>query len=198
MIAVRAAAVTVDPNGAPAGGLNSAECEIVFVEFLGDLVKLHLLDGRRAHARQGRRRAVPGACAAVRASASGSRGRRRMSSSSTPEPARRRRSCQARARRGRGGRGDPRPAAAEGGACARRGRRRPTRRRRLGDGRAGGARAALDRLLPRRAARDHRPRQLLDVHRLRLRAHVDAGQLQRAVQRPRPTGTTCSRRSSRR
>jgi ABC-type Fe3+/spermidine/putrescine transport system ATPase subunit len=45
MISVRAAAVVVDPNGTPAGGVNSAECEIVFVEFLGDLVKLHLLTG---------------------------------------------------------------------------------------------------------------------------------------------------------
>jgi ABC-type Fe3+/spermidine/putrescine transport system ATPase subunit len=45
MISVRAAAVTVDPNGASVGELNSAECEIVFVEFLGDLVKLHLLAG---------------------------------------------------------------------------------------------------------------------------------------------------------
>src|SRR5262245_53573863 len=44
MIAVRAAAVTVEDNGA-ADGLNSAECEIVFVEFLGDLVKLHLVAG---------------------------------------------------------------------------------------------------------------------------------------------------------
>jgi ABC-type Fe3+/spermidine/putrescine transport system ATPase subunit len=45
MIAVRAAAVTVDTNGASGDALNSAECEIVFVEFLGDLVKLHLLTG---------------------------------------------------------------------------------------------------------------------------------------------------------
>jgi ABC-type Fe3+/spermidine/putrescine transport system ATPase subunit len=45
MISVRAAAVIVDPNGTLAGDLNSAECEIVFVEFLGDLVKLHLLTG---------------------------------------------------------------------------------------------------------------------------------------------------------
>jgi hypothetical protein len=45
MIAVRAAAVTVDPSGSAAAGLNSADCEVVFVEFLGDLVKLHLLAG---------------------------------------------------------------------------------------------------------------------------------------------------------
>jgi len=45
MVAVRAAAVEVDENGSSADGLNSAECEIVFVEFLGDLVKLHLLVG---------------------------------------------------------------------------------------------------------------------------------------------------------
>ncbi|MSO94935.1 MAG: ABC transporter ATP-binding protein [Thermoleophilia bacterium] len=44
MVAVRAAAVEVVENvGGPA--LNSAECEIVFVEFLGDLVKLHLTVG---------------------------------------------------------------------------------------------------------------------------------------------------------
>ena len=45
MIAVRAAAVTVDANDLAPSGLNSVECEIVFVEFLGDLVKLHLLTG---------------------------------------------------------------------------------------------------------------------------------------------------------
>ena len=45
MVAVRAAAVTVDTDGSAPSGLNSAECEIVFVEFLGDLVKLHLLTG---------------------------------------------------------------------------------------------------------------------------------------------------------
>ncbi|MDH4177465.1 MAG: ABC transporter ATP-binding protein [Thermoleophilia bacterium] len=45
MIAIRAAAVTVDADGSTAGELNSAECEIVFVEFLGDLVKLHLVAG---------------------------------------------------------------------------------------------------------------------------------------------------------
>jgi ABC-type Fe3+/spermidine/putrescine transport system ATPase subunit len=45
MVAVRAAAVEVGANGAAPDGLNSAECEIVFVEFLGDLVKLHLLTG---------------------------------------------------------------------------------------------------------------------------------------------------------
>jgi len=41
-IAVRAAAVRVLEGGAPADRVNTAECEIVFVEFLGDLVKLHL------------------------------------------------------------------------------------------------------------------------------------------------------------
>ena len=45
MVAVRAAAVRVDADGSTAPDLNSAECEIVFVEFLGDLVKLHLLTG---------------------------------------------------------------------------------------------------------------------------------------------------------
>ena len=33
------------PNGTAPAGPNSIECEIVFVEFLGDLVKLHLLAG---------------------------------------------------------------------------------------------------------------------------------------------------------
>jgi putative spermidine/putrescine transport system ATP-binding protein len=41
-VAVRAAAVTLDTDSAGGDELNSAECEIVFVEFLGDLVKLHL------------------------------------------------------------------------------------------------------------------------------------------------------------
>jgi ABC-type Fe3+/spermidine/putrescine transport system ATPase subunit len=45
MIAIRAAAVTVDTSGSASRALNSADCEIVFVEFLGDLVKLHLLAG---------------------------------------------------------------------------------------------------------------------------------------------------------
>jgi hypothetical protein len=45
MVAVRAAAVEIDENGSAPAGLNSAECEVVFVEFLGDLVKLHLLTG---------------------------------------------------------------------------------------------------------------------------------------------------------
>jgi putative spermidine/putrescine transport system ATP-binding protein len=45
MVAVRAAAVEVDENGSDSAGLNSARCEIVFVEFLGDLVKLHLIAG---------------------------------------------------------------------------------------------------------------------------------------------------------
>jgi ABC-type Fe3+/spermidine/putrescine transport system ATPase subunit len=39
MVAVRAAAVTT--GGEPADA-NTAECEVVFVEFLGDLVKIHL------------------------------------------------------------------------------------------------------------------------------------------------------------
>jgi ABC-type Fe3+/spermidine/putrescine transport system ATPase subunit len=42
VVAVRAAAVTLDTNSAVGDDLNSADCEIVFVEFLGDLVKLHL------------------------------------------------------------------------------------------------------------------------------------------------------------
>src|SRR3954470_15641180 len=42
-VAIRAAAVQLDDAGAAAG--NSIETEIVFVEFLGDLVKLHLMAG---------------------------------------------------------------------------------------------------------------------------------------------------------
>jgi ABC-type Fe3+/spermidine/putrescine transport system ATPase subunit len=41
-VAVRAAAVTLDTSGRGGDEMNTAECEIVFVEFLGDLVKLHL------------------------------------------------------------------------------------------------------------------------------------------------------------
>jgi putative spermidine/putrescine transport system ATP-binding protein len=44
LVAIRAAAVQLDESGDAAAG-NSAECEIVFVEFLGDLVKLHLTAG---------------------------------------------------------------------------------------------------------------------------------------------------------
>jgi putative spermidine/putrescine transport system ATP-binding protein len=44
LVSVRAAAVEVDTNAAVAGS-NSVECEIIFVEFLGDLVKLHLTAG---------------------------------------------------------------------------------------------------------------------------------------------------------
>jgi putative spermidine/putrescine transport system ATP-binding protein len=43
-VAIRAAAVQVD-DSADAGSSNSVVCEIVFVEFLGDLVKLHLTAG---------------------------------------------------------------------------------------------------------------------------------------------------------
>ena len=45
MISVRAAAVEVDETGSAPSDVNSAECEIVFVEFLGDLVKIHLTAG---------------------------------------------------------------------------------------------------------------------------------------------------------
>src|SRR4029078_6667057 len=44
LVSVRAAAVEVDDGTAPAE-TNSAQCEILFVEFLGDLVKLHLSVG---------------------------------------------------------------------------------------------------------------------------------------------------------
>jgi putative spermidine/putrescine transport system ATP-binding protein len=45
MVSIRASAVELDGYRPGSLGLNSAECEIVFVEFLGDLVKLHLLAG---------------------------------------------------------------------------------------------------------------------------------------------------------
>jgi len=45
LVSVRAAAVEVDETGSAPSDVNSAECEIVFVEFLGDLVKLHLTAG---------------------------------------------------------------------------------------------------------------------------------------------------------
>jgi putative spermidine/putrescine transport system ATP-binding protein len=44
MVSVRAAAVQLS-DGAPRAQVNSADCDIVFVEFLGDLVKLHLTVG---------------------------------------------------------------------------------------------------------------------------------------------------------
>ena len=43
-VSVRAAVVQIG-GSAPDARMNSAECEIVFVEFLGDLVKLHLTAG---------------------------------------------------------------------------------------------------------------------------------------------------------
>jgi ABC-type Fe3+/spermidine/putrescine transport system ATPase subunit len=42
VVAVRAAAVQLGADGPGGGAVNSADCEIMFVEFLGDLVKLHL------------------------------------------------------------------------------------------------------------------------------------------------------------
>jgi putative spermidine/putrescine transport system ATP-binding protein len=45
MVSIRAAAVRVDNDGGPPPRSGSAECEIIFVEFLGDLVKLHLTAG---------------------------------------------------------------------------------------------------------------------------------------------------------
>jgi ABC-type Fe3+/spermidine/putrescine transport system ATPase subunit len=48
VLAVRAAAVQLGANGSGVHADNSADCEIVFVEFLGDLVKLHLMaEGER-------------------------------------------------------------------------------------------------------------------------------------------------------
>jgi putative spermidine/putrescine transport system ATP-binding protein len=44
-VAVRAAAVDLGSAGSAESELNTADCEIVFVEFLGDLVKLHLTSG---------------------------------------------------------------------------------------------------------------------------------------------------------
>jgi len=42
---VRAASVELAEGAAGERTVNSADCEIVFVEFLGDLVKLHLTAG---------------------------------------------------------------------------------------------------------------------------------------------------------
>jgi ABC-type Fe3+/spermidine/putrescine transport system ATPase subunit len=44
LVSIRAAAMSVDGTSDPAAE-NTAACEIVFVEFLGDLVKLHLVAG---------------------------------------------------------------------------------------------------------------------------------------------------------
>ncbi len=44
MVSVRAAAVEIAAPDGPAP-LNAADCEIIFVEFLGDLVKVHLTSG---------------------------------------------------------------------------------------------------------------------------------------------------------
>jgi ABC-type Fe3+/spermidine/putrescine transport system ATPase subunit len=44
LVSVRAASARIADEGG-AGRLNTAECEVVFVEFLGDLVKLHLTAG---------------------------------------------------------------------------------------------------------------------------------------------------------
>ena len=44
-ISIRAAAVSLDAGRSAESDLNTADCEIVFVEFLGDLVKLHLTAG---------------------------------------------------------------------------------------------------------------------------------------------------------
>ena len=57
-VAVRAAAVSLDSADSGGSELNSADCEIVFVEFLGDLVKLHLTVGERAAAGEGAGRAI--------------------------------------------------------------------------------------------------------------------------------------------
>ena len=45
LVSIRAAAVEVSETSDAAAAGNSARCEIVFVEFLGDLVKLHLTVG---------------------------------------------------------------------------------------------------------------------------------------------------------
>jgi len=44
LVSVRAAAARIEDDGSP-GALNTAACEVVFVEFLGDLVKVHLTSG---------------------------------------------------------------------------------------------------------------------------------------------------------
>ena len=131
-------------------------------------------DRRRAHARQGVRRAATRRSAARKESRSASPGRRRMSSSSGPDP-----SPQLDAagleqveeieQRGRQERAL--------GDAKRPGRRA---RRRLDHRRLGAPRRPLARLLPARAARLHRPRQLLDVQargQVRLHDRLDALEL---------------------
>ena len=66
-------------------GPNSADCEIVFVEFLGDLVKLHLSIGGERMLAKVPGEQLSGTFAGSEGSGSGSPGRRRMSSSSGPE-----------------------------------------------------------------------------------------------------------------
>jgi len=45
LVSIRAASVEVEEDGSGPVGVNSAVCDVVFVEFLGDLVKLHLSAG---------------------------------------------------------------------------------------------------------------------------------------------------------
>ncbi len=158
----------------------------MFVEFLGDLVKLHLLAGsERMLAKVGAEHYPASARPRGGADPDLLEGRRcpaprRLSrSETTPPGSRSTRSTRSR-RSSSSGR-----LAGRGGA-RRRSRRRS--RQRLGDGRPGGAGDDLDRLLPGRAARDHRPRQLLDVDGRRVRQDVHDRELQRAVQRPHLLG----------
>ena len=133
-------------------------------------------DGRRrAPARRRSRASAIRRCAAARASGSedlveggGCPAPHRLSPTSTSR----------RSRRPRRSRAPPLPSA----RSASRARAGAPARRRLGDARLGTARLRLARLLPRRAARLHRPRQLLDAHRHRLRARTG---------RPRTTATSC-------
>src|SRR2546428_8033300 len=46
MVSIRAVSVDVSDDGKAARAVNSADCQLVFVEFLGDLVKLHLTPAR--------------------------------------------------------------------------------------------------------------------------------------------------------
>ena len=149
-------------------GPNSAECEILFVEFLGDLVKLHLtVGGDRMLAKVPGER-YPALPRAGRGADPDHAGRRRMSSSSAPEPPS---STPAELERDRGDRAEQ-----PQGARARRARRPARARRRLGHRRLGAARAASGSASTCRAARLHRPRQLLDVQaRGEVRLHDATG-----------------------
>ena len=170
------------------GEVNSARPEIVFVEYLGDLVKLHLtLGGERLLAKVAGDR-YPAAARDARARRSVSPGRRRMSSSSGPD-----------------GPETPRLDVAEieqvEGIVEQAPRRaRPSARRGARQGRAAGDAAGSRRPGPRPGAlwllfflvapgRHDHPRVLLDAEPDRLREGLHARELPDAVRVGRLLGS---------